>query len=126
MRVRRLPMIELREALEPYLVSLHPRVHFQIAPDDSVFPYVTYDLQIYDDGEGAQIVNLDIDGWDNTPDTTALENMMKSINNIDKHVITTDTITVVFYLENKIPLVDDDKSIKRRKYSYVGHLYEGS
>jgi hypothetical protein len=41
---------------------------------------------------------------------------------LDKKVLATDEISVVFYLENKMALVDDEKRIKRRKYTYSGQL----
>lgn len=118
-------MIEVRKALNLYLKTLHPRVYFQTAPENAVFPYIVYDLpNIISDGEGGEIVTLDIDGWDmnTTGDTTTIENLMQTINSIDKQVLTTDEITVVFYLENKMALIDDDKRIKRRKYTYSGNL----
>lgn len=119
-------MTEVRKALNTYLKTLHPRVYFQVAPENALFPYVVFDLpNSFSDGEGGEIVTLDIDGWDlnNTGDTTVIENLMKTINSLDKQVLTTDEITVVFYLENKMALADDDKHIKRRKYTYSGKLF---
>lgn len=129
-------MIEIRTALSTYLKTLHPRVYFQVAPETAVFPYIIYDLpSIFSDGEGFETITLDIDGWDlnNTGDTAVIESLMQIINGykdtdrnqvqgLDKKVLTTDNMSVVFYLENKIPLLDDDKRIKRRKYTYSGRL----
>lgn len=118
-------MIEIRKALSTYLKTLHTRVYFQIAPTDAIYPYIIYDLpNSFSDGEGGEVVTLDIDGWDSniTGDTTIIENLMKTINVLDKKTLTTDEIVVTFYLENKIPLLDDDKAIKRRKYIYQGRL----
>ena len=118
-------MMEIRKAIQTYLKTLHPRIYFQVAPETAVFPYIVYDLpSIYCDGEGMETVVLDIDGWDmnTTGDTTTIENLMQSINGLDKKVLTTDKISVVFYLENKMALTDTDKTIKRRKYVYQGKL----
>lgn len=120
-------MIEVRKAIVTYLKTLHPRVYFQVAPEKALFPYIVYDLpNSFSDGEGGEIITLDIDGWDSntTNDSTVIENMMKNINNIDKKVLMNDEISMVFYLENKMALVDDDKSIKRKKYTYQGKLFE--
>lgn len=119
-------MIDVRKAVSTYLKTLHSRVYFQIAPENAVFPYIVYDIpNSFSDGEGGEVVTLDIDGWDlnNTGDTTAIEALMQTINTLDKKVLTTDNISVVFYLENKMPLIDDDKRIKRRKYTYSGKLF---
>jgi hypothetical protein len=123
-------MIELRRALNAYLKTLHPRVYFQAAPDTAEFPYLVYDItNIFDDGEGQQIITLDIDGWDKpgNGDTTTLENLMSVVNEgLNKKTLTTDKIAVTFYLDSKIPLIEDDPRIKRRKYVYQGRLYERS
>ena len=118
-------MIEIRKAINTYLKTLHTRVYFQVAPKNAVFPYIIYDLpNSFSDGEGGETITLDIDGWDmnSTGDTAAIENLMKTVNHIDKKTLITDEIAVTFYLENKIPLLDDDKNIKRRKYIYSGRL----
>lgn len=119
-------MIEIRKAIHAHLKALTTySVYFQQAPDTAQFPYVVYDFRIYDNGENIQTITLDIDVWDNIKDTTRLENLAQAVN-INKTVISTDTLSVVFYLDSKIPLTDDDPRIKRRRYSYTGYLYERS
>lgn len=118
-------MIEVRKAIYTYLKTLYVRVYFQQAPEVVVFPYVIYDLpSSFSDGEGGEIITLDIDGWDSntTRDSTIIENLMATINNIDKKTLTTDEIALTLFLDNKIPLLDDDKNIHRRKYIYSGKL----
>lgn len=128
-------MIALRTVLSAYLKTLHSRIYFQIAPENAVYPYIVYDLpSIFSDGEGGEIISLDIDGWDfnETGDTTVIETLMATINGVtdiynnatglDKKVLATDEISVVLYLENKMALLDDEKRIKRRKYTYSGQL----
>lgn len=123
-------MIELRKTLQAHLKTIHSRVYFQQAPDTTTFPYLVYNMpSLYDDGEDFQLVTLDIDGWDapETGDTTAIETLMAEVNTgMNKITLTTDKITVTFYLENKLSLTDDDPRIKRRKYVYQGRLFERS
>lgn len=123
-------MIELRKTLQAHLKTIHSRVYFQQAPDTATFPYIVYNIpSLNDDGEDFQLVTLDIDGWDapETGDTTALETLMTAINTgMNKKTLVTDTFSVTFYLETKLPLVDDDPRIKRRKYVYQGRLFERS
>jgi len=119
-------MKTFRKALHAYLKSLTSNsVCFQRAPDTASFPYVVYDFQIYNDGEGTQQVTLDIDIWDDQADTTRLETLASAVD-VNKKVITTDDLSVVFYLESKMPLTDEDPAIKRRRYSYIGYLHERS
>jgi hypothetical protein len=120
-------MKNLRELIHPYLRSIHPRVYFQIAPDSAQFPYLVYDFtQITNDGEGFETVAVDIDGWDKPAqgDTTALENLMQSVNDLlNKNTLTAEGLAVTFYLDRKIPLLDDNKEIRRRKYIYEARLF---
>ena len=120
-------MKNLRKLLHPYLKSIHPRVYFQEAPDDAQFPYLTYDFtQITNDGEEFETVALDIDGWDMPAggDTTALENLMESVNDaLNKKTLTAEGLAITFYLDRKIPLRDDNPAIKRRKYIYEARLF---
>lgn len=120
-------MKNLRKLLHPFLKSIHPRVYFQDAPDDAQFPYLTYDFtQITNDGEEFETVALDIDGWDMPVggDTTALENLMESVNDaLNKKTLTAEGLAITFYLDRKIPLRDDNPAIKRRKYIYEARLF---
>lgn len=121
-------MIDLRKIIQGQLKSIHPRVYFQMAPETATFPYLVYDIvNIYDDGEGFQQVTLDVDGWDNSAETTALETLMKNVNQtLNKKTFVSGNSTVTFYLENKLPLTDEEVTIKRRKYTYQGRLFERS
>lgn len=120
-------MKNLRKLLHPYLKSIHPRVYFQVAPDSAEFPYLVYDFtQITNDGEGFETVALDVDGWDIPAggDTTALEILMQSVNDaLNKRTLTVEGLAVTFYLDRKIPLLDDNKDIRRRKYIYEARLF---
>lgn len=118
-------MIELRRILETYLSTLHQHTFYQSAPDDAPYPYLVYELSnVFDDGEGHQLITLDIDGWDTDHDTTPLDNLMELIKtNLNKVTLTTDNLVVTFYLENIIPNLDDGQ-YKRRKYIYQARLFE--
>ncbi len=123
-------MIELRSKLTDSLKSLHPRVFFQLAPDDAIFPYLVFDFSnSVADGEFLENFVVDIDGWDRpaSGNTYALEILMQTVNEtLNKKSIVTENIAVTFYLENRLSLQDDDKSIKRRKYIYQAKLFERS
>ncbi len=121
-------MIEIRKVLHPYLLALHSRVYFQRAPDTAQMPYLTYTFaNIRGEGEGRQILTLDIDGWDNKEDSTGLENLMSGIEaGLDRHVLAGTGIVAAFYLENKMPVLEDDRKIQRRRYIFQGRIYKRS
>jgi hypothetical protein len=123
-------MIELRKAINTYLKAIHPRVYFQSAPENAEnaeYPYIVVDFtNTNDDGEFQEITVVDIDGWDrpSNGDTAALENLMANINGLNKTTVTADDLAVSFYLDRKLPLMDPDPLIKRRKYVYQARLYK--
>ena len=120
-------MIELRKALHPRLRAIHPRAYFQRAPDTAQFPYITYSFEMIPDGEGFELVVLDIDGWDmpDDGDTTGLESLMSDVKrSMDKKTLTTSNLVVSFYLDRKLSLEDDNPKIIRRKYVYQGRIFE--
>jgi hypothetical protein len=118
-------VIELRKVINAALKTVHPRVYFQAAPDDAIFPYLVYDLpNSVDDGYLEQFV-LDMDGWDTSTDTTVLETLMDNVNNsLDGMTSTADGLIMSFYLDNRLSLLDDDPRIKRRKYTYQVRTYQ--
>ncbi|WP_265445101.1 tail completion protein gp17 [Acetivibrio straminisolvens] len=120
-------MKNLRELIHPYLKSIHPRLYFQDAPDNAQFPYLVYDFtQIVNDGEEFETVAVDVDGWDMPAngDTTALETLMQTVNDaLNKKTLTAEGLAVTFYLDRKMPLRDDNKDIRRRKYIYEARLF---
>ena len=118
-------MIDLRKAILVKLKASYPRVYFQSAPELASFPYLVFDIpSIYDDGEGTETATVDVDAWDNSADTTALETLITLVNaELNKSTLTSGDLTATFYLDTKIPLTDDVPEIRRRKYIYQAKLH---
>jgi hypothetical protein len=121
-------VIELRKIIKSSLLLISKNVYFQIVPDGAVFPYLVYDLpNSNDDGSLEQFV-MDIDGWD-LPiggDTTVLETMMENVRNaLHRKTFTVDNnLAVTFYCNNRLALIDEDKRIRRRKYTFEARTFE--
>lgn len=119
-------MIELRKTLLDYLKKFHSRIYFQDAPANAAYPYIVYDISsINSDGEGSELAAVDVDGWDMPADgdTTALETLMKNVNGLDKAILRGDGMQAVLYLDTKLIVPDDDKRIKRRRYTYQAKVF---
>lgn len=117
--------IKLREVVGNILAGAHARVFFQYPPEDAEFPYLVYDLpNSFDDRPLEQFV-LDIDGWDDQPDTTRLEALMGAVHEaLDGRAVVVDGLTFWFLLSSRLALIDaDDKRLRRRRHSYAVRTY---
>jgi hypothetical protein len=118
-------MIDIRNVIVNKLKTIHPRVYFLKASSTATFPYLVYDVNITSLEDGLQLVTLDVDGWDNVSDTTALEQLMTKVDDALKNqTVIVDQLAVTFYTSRKTTLIDDDPTLNRRKYIFEGRLYE--
>jgi hypothetical protein len=124
--VKMIKFSELRTTLQTILKTLHARVFFQIAPDTAVMPYVVFDFPNSVDSGTLEIFVLDIDVWDDSQDTTALETLIDTIDDTihKKSILINDKMCIVIYRENRLTLTDDDQRIRRRKYIYQAKTYQ--
>lgn len=112
-------MIKLRIALVTLLKTVHARVYFNDAPDTAVMPYVVYDFPNSFTQEEQERFVMDIDVWDDSTDTTALETLAETIwNTLHKHRHIDDDIQFTINRQNRFPMKDDDPRIRRRKQIY--------
>ena len=119
-------MTKVREVLMTILLTVHSRVHFKKAPDNETFPYLVFDfLPSFEVGNGQTVLPIDIDGWDNVPNTAALETLMASVKATleDRRYVDND-IGVSFHLDSRLHMTDDEERLNRRKYTYQARLFE--
>lgn len=117
---------ELRKTITAALKTVHPRVYYEDAEEGAAYPYLVYNLSdSIHDGTLEQFV-LDVDGWDDKPDTTALENMMDEAHNALQGlaVPVDDEMVFIFWLDNRRSLRDENPSLRRRQYTYAVRTYE--
>ncbi|WP_423408021.1 hypothetical protein AABM38_20465 [Heyndrickxia sp. MSNUG] len=118
-------MLEIRKLLHSKLKAIHPRVYFLRAPETAVFPYLVYSFELTNLEYGLNLLTLDVDGWDNAADTTALEAMMDSVHSSFKEAnIVSDKLYVHFHTDRRLALTDDDPALNRRTNIYLGRLFE--
>lgn len=118
-------VIEIRKVVVNLIKKVSSNVYFQMAPDDATFPYFVFDLpNSVDNGYLEQFV-LDVDGWDNSADTAAIETLMDTVDqHLDGMTVTVNGLIMSIYLDNRLALVDDAPLIKHRKYVYQVRTYE--
>ena len=119
-------MINLRKATHQLLREIHPRVYYQRAPKDAVFPYVVYDFPNSFMETNQEIFNLDVDVWTNQNDTTELETIASTIwKALNRYRHIDNDIQFSIYRMNRLPPLDEDEiNIKRRKLIFQLRYFE--
>jgi len=118
--------LETRSKLRTALKAVHPRVWYERAPKGAEFPYLTYILEGINDPTLDRYV-LDVDGWDAPANgsTVALETLMGNVEQaLHKRVVVADGVSFVIYLDRCFAIEDDDKRIRRRRYTYEIRTFE--
>lgn len=121
-------VLKLRRTITSLLREVHPRVYYERAPKDEIYPYLVYVLDFsVDDGSLENFV-LEVDGWD-APEggvTTALETMMDTADSVlNRAALYLDGGYVLHIRrDNRRTIDDDDSRISRRQYVYQARVFE--
>jgi hypothetical protein len=114
------------------------KVYYDEATEKAPFPYIVYSFEpIITQDESSDTFILDVDGWDAPPtrDTEPLERLMERIDGdgnlenptgLNERVIITDRVTLILRREGRYSIPDEDKTIKRRRYTYQVTVFERS
>jgi|SRR5690625_3004032 len=100
------------------LLEIHPRVYFDTAPDDAVFPYVVFNFPNDFTIEELEVFNLDVDVWDRPVDgdTNEIDAVSSGIwRGLHKCRYMDNNIQFSVYRANRLMPDDDDPLIRRRK-----------
>lgn len=118
---------ELRAAIYSHLRTKHSRVYFQNAAPDATFPYIVYDLpNAIDTGELPEVWVLDVDFWDNKPDTSELDALVESIDSdLHRKTFVIGNARAQVYRDIRLaPITADEPTLKRRRYTYQVRVYQ--
>lgn len=112
-------MIEIQKAITSLLKTIHERVYFENAEKNATFPYIVYNLP-YSNNEKPEIITLEINGWDKSESTIALDTLMSQINDeLDKKTIYIGgKVACTIFRETRNNVEDPDQRFKRRRYTY--------
>lgn len=133
-------MLAIRKALKDNLLpaGLTVPVYYDQASENATFPYIVFSFEpINTQDESSDTFILDIDGWDQPAngDTVPLETTMETIDGdgniqnptgLNEKIIITNDVTLILRRENRYSIPDEDKSIKRRRYTYQVTVFERS
>jgi hypothetical protein len=116
----------IRVAISATLAAVHGQVHYEHAPNNATYPYLVYNLPYSLDSGTLEQFTLDVDGWDNDTDTTALEDMMyKADQALHRTSVIVDNLALIIYRDNRLILDEKESRLRRRKYVYQIRAYEG-
>lgn len=128
--------IELKKMIYTFLKTKANAVY----PADSVpananLPYVTYSLaqSFTNENLTMEIFSLEVDCWDNNPDTTTLDTLVGSIDGDGsltaasglhrKRYYVANTLQTCIYREARLEIEDPDPNIRRRQLRYEVQTY---
>lgn len=127
-------IIELQKQITSFLLTKSTRVYFRKAPENSVFPYVVYNLPNSEAGysEREDII-LEVDIWDNTNLTQTIDTLVGAIDGDGdlkdptglhrKLIYIGGSLSAKIYRENRLIIDDEDSSIERRQLRYSIQTY---
>jgi hypothetical protein len=124
---------DLRTALLVYLETKHSNVYYNIAGSKEDMPYIVFNLPFSVPSFNREDYTLEIDVWDNSKDTTVIENLTDSIDGngdvfdpTGLHRLSIDAVSFIakIYRSSRQSVEDNDKSIKRRRMIYTVEVYK--
>lgn len=114
--------------------SLH--IYYDQASKKAKFPYIVFSFEnLFSQDESSESFILNIDGWDAPADGNSepLEYLMSNLDGngdiknptgLNERVIETDKVLLILRREMRYVIPDDDKTIKRRRYTYQVTIFE--
>lgn len=106
------------------LEEVHENCHLEQAPEGTAYPYITYNLPNSNEQEFREDFILEVNIWDKSSDTTALETLT---DNVDKKInrlkYIDENMQVSFYRINRMMIPDPDPNIRRRELRYQVKTY---
>ena len=113
-------VISIRQLLQDAMETVTDKVNFEETKDDTEFPYVVYNLPNSIDFGDLEVFDFDVDFWDDSQDTTAIETLADNIDAVlhKKKFAVTDVVAFVVYRINRINVEEDEENIRHKTYTY--------
>ena len=107
---------DLKILLQTKLKTITTNVFFEQATDDALYPHIVFSFRTIDLGDlSRQDYILEIDVWDKGTDTTAIDSMADSVEDLlQAENLPQENILPTFYLIDRKAIPDTDKAIKHR------------
>lgn len=117
---------DLKELVQAKLETLDVSVYHEIAIDTAMYPHIVFSFERIELGDlSRQDYVLDVDLWDKTEDTTVVDDLADSVENLlQAENLPQDNVLPTFYLIDRKNILDPDKNIKHRLVRFQIQNYE--
>lgn len=117
---------ELRKLIQSKLKTKCSNVYYEQAIDSALYPHCVYNFASIDLGDLIRDdLVLEVDVWDKGNSCTAIENLCDQIEELFNNAnLPQDKILPTFFRISRIPVKDEDKSIKHRLLKFQIQNYE--
>ncbi len=117
---------DLKELVQAKLGTLDVSVYHEMAIDTAMYPHIVFSFERIELGDlSRQDYVLDVDLWDKTEDTTVVDDLADSVENLlQAENLPQDNVLPTFYLIDRKNILDPDKYIKHRLVRFQIQNYE--
>ncbi len=117
--------IELREELTRIFKTLIEEVHYEVVPDDSPYPYLSYKLDEIRSEYGKSFIIAEVNILDYGTETRIVEALADKIQErLHKYYFINDNIQFSSYKLVRNIVEEEDKKIRRRRLTFEVQLFE--
>jgi len=117
-------LIDFLTYIYQQLSTCSDRLFLELAPQGTLFPYVTYNVPTSLYGENREDFILEVDVWGNDTNTFDIEVMTDNIDRLlNKSKMLDSNIQVSIYRINRMMIPDEDENVRRRQLRYQCKTY---
>jgi hypothetical protein len=117
---------DIKKLVQTKLKTLTTNVYHELADKDAVYPHIVFTFRRIDLQDlSRQDYILEVDVWDKEKDTTRVDNLADSVENLlQAQNLPQEHILPTFYLIDRRNILDEDKNIKHRQIQFQIQNYE--
>lgn len=116
----------LKIQLENILSDISPNVFLESAEDDSISPYMVYNLKEASKNEDSEIYFLDVDIWDKNDTTVNVDDLASKLKKLHKLSYIDENIQFSLYYDRTLNPKSESKEWKRYVVIFELHVLERS
>jgi len=107
---------DLKELIQAQLKTVTPNVFYEVGQTKKMYPHIIFEFSSIDLGDfNRQDYILDVDVWDKSEDTTAVEDLCDSIEELFNNAnLPQETILPTFFRIDRKRIPDEDIQIRHR------------